>query len=109
MDKLFIAIIWVHFLSDFILQSNKIAINKGKNIKYLIIHCIIYSIPFFIFGWKFAIINGILHFIIDYVTSKITTHLWLINQRHWFFVTIGFDQALHLTFLFLSMKYITTF
>ena len=104
--NIYIAIIWVHFLSDFILQSNKMAMNKSKDVNYLIFHCIVYSIPLFIFGWEFAIFNSILHFFVDYITSKITSYFWIINQRHWFFVTIGFDQALHLTCLFLSISYI---
>lgn len=106
---IYIAIVWVHFIADYILQTDNIAINKSKNIKSLIFHCLIYSIPLFIFGWKFAIINGILHFCVDYVTSKISANLWMTDQRHLFFITLGFDQAVHLTCLFLSINCITTF
>ena len=102
----YILVIWVHFIADFILQSNAMAINKSKNIKYLFFHCLTYSIPMLLFGWKFALINGAAHFFVDFVTSKITAYLWSINQRHWFFVIVGLDQAIHLTCLFLSIKYI---
>ena len=102
----YILIIWIHFIADFILQSDKIAINKSKNIKYLFYHCFVYSIPMLLFGWKFAIINGVAHFLVDFITSKITFYLWNINQRHWFFTTIGLDQAIHITCLFITLKYL---
>ena len=100
-----ISLIWIHFISDFILQFDKMAINKSRSIKYLILHCFLYTIPFLIFGWKFAVLNGCLHFLVDLIASKLTTYLYTIKKRHWFFVTIGFDQAVHLTCLFLSAYY----
>jgi len=93
----YILIQWVHFLSDFILQSDKMALNKNASLKHLGIHCIIYSVPFLYFGFIFAIINGFLHFIIDFISSKITKYLWDKKQRYWFFAVIGIDQAIHIT------------
>ena len=94
-------IVWIHFVSDFILQSDIMAINKSKNVKYLLLHCFIYSLLFLVFGWEFSLIAFLSHFIIDFFTSKLTSYLWQKEKRHWFFCTIGFDQALHLTVLFL--------
>ena len=102
----YILIIWAHFIADFVSQSDEVAINKSKDINCLVWHCSIYGIVMLIFGAKFALINAVLHFFVDYVTSRITSYLWMKEQRHWFFVTVGFDQAIHLTCLFLSMKYI---
>ena len=93
----YILIQWVHFFSDFILQSDKMALNKNASLKYLGIHCIVYSVPFLYFGFIFAIINGLLHFVIDFISSKITKRLWDREQRYWFFVVIGIDQAIHIT------------
>lgn len=88
-------IFFVHWFADFICQTDKIATNKSKSIKYLGLHILIYTSIMMIFGWKFAIANGIIHFVIDYYSSKITTYFYLKEDRHNFFVTIGFDQWLH--------------
>ena len=102
----YILVIWLHFIADFVLQSDKVAMNKSKDTNCLIWHCSIYGMVMLIFGPTFAIINAVLHFITDYVTSRITSYFWITNQRHWFFTTIGLDQAIHMSCLFLTLKYI---
>jgi len=97
-------VIWIHYFSDFLLQNDKMAINKSSSNKWLGIHCLIYSIPFLIFGLKFAIILGISHFIVDFFTSRGTTKLWIKGKRHWFFCLIGLDQTIHITLLVLQIK-----
>ena len=97
-----LAIIWLHVLSDFFLQTDKMAVNKSKSIKWLSIHIAVYSSVFLIFGWEYALVNGALHFATDFVTSRITSYFWKKEQRHWFFVTIGVDQAIHMTSLVLT-------
>jgi len=92
-------LVWVHFVSDFVLQTDYVAKNKSKSNLVLLQHVVIYSIPFLYFGWMFALINLVLHFLVDFVTSRITAKLWANNKVHYFFITIGFDQALHLTSL----------
>jgi hypothetical protein len=42
----------------------------------------------------------IMHFITDAITSRTTSYLWQKGERHWFFVVIGLDQAIHMTTLF---------
>lgn len=96
-------LIWIHFIADFIFQTDKMAINKSSSWKWLFIHVFIYSIPFCIFGYKYAAINFVAHFITDAISSRITTYLWGQQARHWFFVVIGADQALHVTALFLTI------
>jgi len=93
-------IVWIHFIMDFVLQTDKIALNKSNDNGILALHVSIYSVPFFIFGWKFAGLTWLLHFMTDWCTSRIAKKLWSEGQRHWFFVTIGADQALHFTALF---------
>ena len=95
-----IEIIWIHFFADFIAQTDKMAINKSTSIKWLSFHCLVYSFFFLGYGIKIAILVGITHFIVDFITSKITKYLWEKDQRHWFFTIIGLDQAIHLTILF---------
>jgi len=109
-------IIWAHFIGDFVFQNDRMAINKSKSNSWLAIHCLVYTyilmlfcnIPLGIPGtWTltyWALINGAVHFAIDYCTSRGTSYLWQKNERHWFFTLIGFDQALHMTVLFITYK-----
>jgi hypothetical protein len=101
-----LALIWIHFVADFILQTDKMALNKSKSNRWLGIHVVVYSCPFLIFGWKFALVTGVFHFVTDYITSRGTSYLWRKEMRHWFFVLIGFDQAIHLTTLLLTYRFI---
>jgi hypothetical protein len=56
-----------------------------------------------IFGPMYGIVNFVLHWIIDFFSSKAATKLWKMEARHWFFVVIGIDQALHYTCLLLTI------
>ncbi len=98
-----LAIVWVHFIADFLLQTDKMAINKSTNNKWLLIHIAVYSSVLLVFGIKYALINGMAHLVTDYFTSRATSYLWKKEKRHWFFAVIGLDQALHLTVLFSTM------
>lgn len=98
-------VIWIHFVADFVLQSDVMAKNKSASNKWLLIHCAIYTAPFLWFGWKYACINGAAHFATDWITSRGTAALWKKGDRHWFFVLIGFDQAVHLTTLVATAGY----
>lgn len=98
----FVALMWVHFMADFVLQSDAIAKAKSSSNKALALHVLIYSVCFLPFGLGFTLANYALHFITDYVSSRATTRLWLADERHWFFVVIGADQAVHMTCLLLT-------
>ena len=99
-----LTLIWIHFVADFLLQNDSMAINKSSSNKWLGIHCLIYGLCFIMYGVQFAIIAGLSHFVIDYCTSRVNKKLWANDQRHWFFTNIGFDQALHMTVLFLLLS-----
>lgn len=92
-------IIWLHFFADFILQSDWMAINKSENLNALVLHGLVYGLPFLYFGWYYACLNAGCHMAVDAITSNITKRLWLAEKRHWFFVVIGLDQAIHLSVL----------
>lgn len=98
----FIWLVWLHFLGDFILQSDWMALGKSKSSKVLVIHVLVYSACFLPYGLKFCIATFALHFVTDFISSRATSWLWKQEKRHWFFVVIGLDQALHLTALALT-------
>jgi hypothetical protein len=112
-----------HFVADFLFQTDKMAINKSKSLIWLSYHSVVYALAFlitscitvmlsvifpFLLGHVillpigFYIVNGILHFMVDYGTSKWTSHLWAKEDRHGFFCVIGGDQCLHMIILYLT-------
>ena len=112
-------VIVAHFICDFILQSDKMATNKSTSFSWLTVHVNAYSAglffaSYFILGARIEAIywvgvNYILHWITDACTSRLTSYLWRREQRHWFFVAIGFDQVIHYACLFGTLGYLTKF
>lgn len=94
-------LVWVHFVADFMFQNDKMAQNKSSNNWWLSYHIAVYSLFFIPFGFLFAVANGLAHWVTDWCTSRATTYLWKKGERHWFFVVIGFDQAIHMTCMIL--------
>lgn len=61
-----------HLIGDYFFQSPFLADTKGKNWYHLFIHCMLYSVPFYIcFGecWQLVLIT-ILHFPIDALKAR---------------------------------------
>lgn len=105
--ELLLTLIFLHWISDFVLQSDWMAQNKSSSQKALIVHIFVYSIGFAVcFGWFYALINGLLHFVIDFFTSRKTKRLWKEKKVHDFFVTVGLDQALHMACLIVTASYL---
>jgi hypothetical protein len=103
-----LAILTVHFVADFVFQSSQMAINKSKSIKWLSIHVGVYglvsllstvAVSRLILSWGDVLawwaLNVLLHFIVDFFTSKVTSKLWEQKNMRLFFTMIGFDQLLH--------------
>jgi len=111
-------LIWIlfsHFIADFVCQTDKVAKSKSSDFGFLTEHVNIYILvlvmvgyiplamifkfePSLVFLWNYPS-----HFIIDAITSRITTYLYLKEKRHWFFVVIGLDQFLHTAILILTI------
>lgn len=114
-------VIAMHWVADFVLQTDWQAKNKSKNNFALLFHVTTYTICIFVCGifflanqltlenikiWElWALANGIVHFAVDYVTSRINTYLWNKGRVHDFFVMVGFDQVIHYACLFGSLTY----
>lgn len=100
-----VILVWIHFISDFVLQTDRMAQNKSKSFKWLNIHVAVYTAPFILlFGFEFGIVTFISHLITDFFSSRLASHLYQAGHRHWFFVVIGADQALHMTTLLLTYE-----
>lgn len=115
-DFLFIYIILIHYLADFGLQTHEQATKKGEGNdpwnKWLFFHVGVYTFVWFIavlpfFKWeafRFAIITFTLHYIVDWLTSRIGKPFWKNQDFHNGFVTVGFDQVLHYLSLWYTFK-----
>ena len=98
--KIILMLVWMHTIMDFVFQTQEMSTNKSSSNKWLSYHVLVYTIPFLFIDLTFGLINGALHFAIDYVTSRMTTKLYAKGEIHNFFVVVGIDQALHFTCLF---------
>lgn len=98
--QIIVSIVILHFIADFLCQSQKMGETKSEDFSMIILHSAIYSLPFIFISPLYAFINGILHGGVDNVTSKWTKKLYNKKEYHWFFVVIGFDQMVHMLTLF---------
>lgn len=110
-------IIWSHWIADFVFQLDRMARNKSKDNDALMSHIKWYTFILFIgslllfkfdfvMAGVFAVVNGIIHYWVDYVTSRITSKLHAQGKMGsdkfpnlGFFAVIGLDQAIHMTTL----------
>lgn len=113
-----LTILLIHWIADFVLQTHWQATNKSTNNSALLQHVLYYSLTWLIIGvglvtfnlldatpvqlLKFTIITFICHFITDYITSRLNSHLYAKGDIHNFFVSIGFDQWIHYVQLFIT-------
>lgn len=91
-----------HILGDFTFQTNTIAIKKQNNWKWLLIHVIIVTICLLVFSISYGyivilliLLNGVIHFLIDYYKSKLS--LKSPSAQLAYFIM---DQILHIGILY---------
>jgi hypothetical protein len=112
----------VHWVADFVLQTEHMALRKSTSNYYLGMHVTVYSVTTIFAWWLLFLIVGlkatflqyveaylaifVMHFITDYITSRITGKYYKAKKTHEFFVTIGFDQWLHYAQIFIVFNYI---
>ena len=113
------AIIFIHWIADFVLQTHEQAVNKSTDNWYLTKHVLTYTGMWMVFitiflGFSneyvfdnsvlwFLLITFVSHWITDYYTSRLNSYLWKKGDVHNFFVSVGFDQVLHYVQLFLTI------
>ncbi len=125
-----IAILLIHWIADFILQTHEQSVNKSKSNYHLTMHVFTYSSVWFVcccfYVWfnyvtyadgtytmdtkgrlfiiLFPTITFVCHWITDYLTSRLNTYLYKKGDIHNFFVSVGFDQILHYVQLILTLQ-----
>lgn len=103
-----------HFIGDFVLQTRQMADNKSHSFYWLSIHILVYTIVLALLSWPLFIsiqaftvwilINCFLHLGADFITSKISSFFYLKKNLKWFWITIGFDQLIHIEILYHTFK-----
>lgn len=101
--ELIIYLIFIHWIADFVCQNKSMAELKSKSSIMLLCHCGVYCGIFLLFTQNilYSTLLGLLHFPIDYITSRINSELYSKKDIHNFFVSVGFDQFIHLTIIIL--------
>lgn len=111
-----LTLFFAHFVADFLFQTNNMAMNKAYSLKWLSIHVGTYTLTIAVFSFflfepmeaiQFAAINGALHYITDFFTSKLTSKLSKWQNQKWFYTAIGFDQFIHAACLIVTCAYFT--
>ena len=118
-DFLFVSILFVHFVADFVWQPKILAQNKsnGSNFwnPYLFSHVLIYtSVMFVAIGMistvgaslMFCFVTFLFHYSTDWVSSRAGKPYWEKHDYRMGFMIVGLDQTFHYLQLWFSIKYI---
>lgn len=114
-----LSILFIHYIADFVVQTEWQAKNKSKDIFALTEHVFDYTciwagatvLYYVIFDCSvtmvcFPLITFVCHWITDFFTSRWTSKLAMKAKEsgnyHNFFVVIGLDQILHYIQLFVT-------
>lgn len=92
MIELFVWIVLCHLIGDYVLQSDYLAMNKGKDWYVLFVHCALYYVPFLLkfgFDWRLLFI-----FVVHIITDAL--------KARWNKIDIATDQYIHI-FIALSL------
>ena len=93
-------LLFAHLVGDLVLQTSYMARNKSRYWSVLLLHSFTYSIPFLFFvaslkGFVFLFLVFFTHFLIDGVSSRITSIFYNNGKIDKFAITICVDQAVH--------------
>jgi hypothetical protein len=108
----YLALLAMHWIGDFVLQTHWQAQNKSKSNVALFRHVMVWGACLTVAAgllfpspqWLFFVwVNCILHFATDWCTSRWSSRLYAKQDWHNFFVVIGFDQLIHQATLAVTM------
>jgi len=101
-----IYIIFVHWVADFVMQTDKMAKGKSSSNKWLLVHTGTYTLVMAVLTLNpvYALVNGVIHTIVDYFTSRWSSRLWAKGNVRNFFIVIGLDQLIHVVTLIVTYK-----
>lgn len=105
-----IILLVIHVFADYIFQGKKMSNLKMLKINSLFQHVLTYTVflivlsPIvlgltFLQGLMFAVVNGVLHLGLDYLTGRFKNHYLSLDENKYLAV-IGVDHTLHLIILF---------
>lgn len=77
-----IAFLLCHFVGDFILQSDWMALNKSRSSLHCLVHVLVYTACFLVLtvSWKALLFIGVTHFFLDRFHSPLKHLLWIKNH-----------------------------
>jgi hypothetical protein len=113
-----IALLFIHWVGDYLLQTNEMATRKSQSFKWLTVHVLLYTaallvgvlllIPVGVIPVEnivtFVGVNGALHWITDLVTSRIGYRVS--DTPRIYYPLIGFDQFLHAVTLLVTLQWL---
>lgn len=126
------AMMFVHWVADFVCQSDEMVKGKSSSIAALSKHILSYAVVFtvgtfitalaldgkghseqlfkegFATFWAFVFINVGSHFFIDFITSRASKLEFERGNTGTAFKIIGFDQFLHIAIMAVSLYYMVT-
>lgn len=92
-----------HLIGDFVLQTDKIAENKGRHWKWNLLHVLVVTVCSLVLAYPFGslllgmvLLNGVVHFILDYYKAPLSLKLHLPDLA-----VFILDQAIHISLLYL--------
>ncbi len=106
---IFVWILLAHWMGDYGFQTSKMALGKSHHFKWLAYHVLTYTsilliCSLLLFPLEIAIgyllINGVLHGITDFFTSKLTSKYR--ETPRIFYIVLGLDQMIHTITLYVT-------
>lgn len=115
MTKIVITLFVMHIFAGYFLQSSRISQLKAVKLRYLFEHVGLYTTVFIVLspvllglsfkeGLIYSLLNGFLHFVVDYFTGKFKKGFRGRSELK-FNILVGVDYSIHLLILLTTYLY----